>query len=60
MAIPKDGDADVKITNGDGTPISNGSLVKWPDNTTTTLTFEVTCGAETQTYTVAVTRGTPS
>lgn len=60
MAIPKDGDADVKITNGDGAPISNGSLVKWPDNTTTTLTFEVTCGAETQTYTVAVTRGTPS
>ncbi len=60
MAIPKDGDADVKITNGDGAPISNGSLVKWPDNTTTTLTFKVTCGAETQTYTVAVTRGTPS
>lgn len=59
LAIPKDGDADIAITAGE-TPVTNGNSASFTNNAVTTLTFKVTNGGTTKTYTVAVTRGTPA
>lgn len=59
LAIPKDGDADIAITAGE-TPVANGNSASFANNAVTTLTFKVTNGGTTKTYTVAVTRGTPA
>lgn len=59
LAIPKDGDADIAITAGE-TPVNNGGSASFTNNAVTTLTFKVTNGGSTKSYTVAVTRGTPA
>ena len=59
FAIPKDGDSEVTIKNGN-TAVANGSSVTWANNSVSNLTVTVKSGGAEKTYTVAVTRGTPA
>ena len=58
-ATAKDGDATILIKK-DGSTIENNSTVNFANNAVTTLTVTVTNGDAENTYTVAVTRGTPT
>lgn len=59
FATPKDGDATIEIKNGNAV-ITNGSSVSWTNNAVTQITINVTNGSVKKTYTVDVTRGTPT
>lgn len=58
-AVAKDGDATIVCKKG-STTIENGSTVQFTNDAVTTLTVTVTNGDAENTYTVAVTRGTPT
>lgn len=58
-ATAKDGDATI-VVKKDGSTIENNSTVNFANNAVTTLTVTVTNGDAENTYTVAVTRGTPT
>jgi hypothetical protein len=53
-AVAKDGEATIEILNGE-TPVANGAAATWAEGANT-LTINVTSGAETETYTVTVTK----
>jgi hypothetical protein len=58
-AVAKDGDATIVCKKG-STTIEHGSTVQFTNDAVTTLTVTVTNGDAENTYTVAVTRGTPT
>ena len=57
VAIPKDGDSIVRITAG-GKSVANGSSIAFANNAVTDVEITVQNGDVSETYTVAVTRGT--
>lgn len=59
VAIPKDGDSTVSVTAG-GKDYANGSSISFANNAVTTVDVTVQNGSVSETYTIAVTRGTVS